>query len=297
MNKHAYLIMAHNEEDLLKKLMSCLDHERNDIYIHLDKKSNLNVELFSGNNICKKSLVYFTERISVNWGGFSQIEAELILLENAVKNGPYCYYHLLTGVDLPLKTQDEILNFFDSHQGKQFISLKECNDEKEYINRVKYYYPTQERVSRNSIWGRIIKKGLCLCQMVIGIDRLKAFKYGIGSAYFDITDEFAKYVISQRKVINKYFKMTECADEMFLQTIYLNSKGFERFQNPENKHMYIQETYFDVLRAIDWNRGRPYIFRNDDYDMLMNSKCLFARKFSSAIDDRIIERIVDKITE
>lgn len=32
--KHAILIMAHDQLEILEKLMIQLDHERNDIYIH-----------------------------------------------------------------------------------------------------------------------------------------------------------------------------------------------------------------------------------------------------------------------
>ena len=35
---HAYLIIAHNEFDILKKTIQMIDDERNDIYIHIDKK-------------------------------------------------------------------------------------------------------------------------------------------------------------------------------------------------------------------------------------------------------------------
>lgn len=37
--KHAYLIIAHNELEVLKRLISALDDERNDIYIHIDQKA------------------------------------------------------------------------------------------------------------------------------------------------------------------------------------------------------------------------------------------------------------------
>lgn len=38
MKKHAYLIIAHNQFALLKELLKSIDDERNDIYIHIDKK-------------------------------------------------------------------------------------------------------------------------------------------------------------------------------------------------------------------------------------------------------------------
>ena len=36
--KHAYLILAHNEFEVLRKLISALDDPRNDIFIHFDEK-------------------------------------------------------------------------------------------------------------------------------------------------------------------------------------------------------------------------------------------------------------------
>lgn len=50
--KHAYLIIAHHEFEILKKLVQAIDDERNDIYIHFDKKmfpiqtSKLNMQDF-----------------------------------------------------------------------------------------------------------------------------------------------------------------------------------------------------------------------------------------------------------
>ena len=36
-----------------------------------------------------------------------------------------------------------------------------------------------------------------------------------------------------------------------------------------------------AMRKIDWERGKPYTWRNKDYDELVQSDMLFARKFSS----------------
>ena len=44
--KHAMLIMAHNQFEILEKLMIQLDHERNDIYSYRSKKSGIRTELF-----------------------------------------------------------------------------------------------------------------------------------------------------------------------------------------------------------------------------------------------------------
>ena len=38
---HAYLIIAHEQFDLLESLLKCIDDARNDIYIHIDSRSEL----------------------------------------------------------------------------------------------------------------------------------------------------------------------------------------------------------------------------------------------------------------
>ena len=37
--KHAYLIIAHTNFDQLQKLVKMLDNDKNDIFIHVDKKA------------------------------------------------------------------------------------------------------------------------------------------------------------------------------------------------------------------------------------------------------------------
>ena len=39
MGKHAYLIIAHDKFEQLKRLLLLLDDERNDIYLHIDSKA------------------------------------------------------------------------------------------------------------------------------------------------------------------------------------------------------------------------------------------------------------------
>ena len=47
MNKHAYLIIAHNNFEILEKTLKILDDEKNDFYIHVDKKvKNFDFEKF-----------------------------------------------------------------------------------------------------------------------------------------------------------------------------------------------------------------------------------------------------------
>ena len=68
MSRHAYLIMCHKCDDTLKYSLKSIDDERNDVYIHVDKKTkNFDFELVK--SYLKKSRLFFTKRIKVVWGG------------------------------------------------------------------------------------------------------------------------------------------------------------------------------------------------------------------------------------
>lgn len=119
------------------------------------------------------------------------------------------------------------------------------------------------------------------------MDRVKKSgipNWGKGSNWFSITQEFAEYVVSKEAEIKGLFQYTCCADEIFLQTLLLNSKFIERCAN-------------DNLRLIDWKRGNPYTFREDDFEEIIRSEKLWARKFSQSISGELQERIKDYLKE
>ena len=137
--RHAYLIMCHQNYQQLCRLLKLLDDERNDIYLHIDRKSKDVPYEMIRNSLCHANL-HFTKRMSVTWGSDSMIWCTLLLLKEAVKT-EHAYYHLISGVDLPLKTQDEIHDFFHEHEGKEFITFDwRSNRTGAKLDRVRIYY-------------------------------------------------------------------------------------------------------------------------------------------------------------
>lgn len=66
--RHAYLIICHNNFEILQMLLSAIDDDRNDIYIHVDKKAvDVPFEEIK-KSVCHSS-VTFIKRLSINWGG------------------------------------------------------------------------------------------------------------------------------------------------------------------------------------------------------------------------------------
>lgn len=97
MQKHAYMIIAHNEFDLLETLVRLLDDPRNDLYIHIDAKvQDFDFARFHG-LVQHANLQFTPRRLSVTWGHSSQVMTELLLLQTAMAGEdpaqPYAYYH------------------------------------------------------------------------------------------------------------------------------------------------------------------------------------------------------------
>ncbi len=290
MKKHAFLIMAHKDDLTFRTLLSLLDDRRNDIFIHMDKKVK-EYSLEEVKSHIKFSNVYHAKRTNVTWGGYSQINAELELLKSATKTGNYQYYHLLSGEDLPIKTQDVIHETFDLLNGTECVSLAE--DQTCFTNRGRYFFFFQEIIGRketNTLKPiRKLESISLKLQKSIGFKRGKRIKYWYGANWFSITDCLARFVVNKRKWIHKQFFFTRCCDETFLQTLVMNSH-FKDCVNPGG-------TAEAILRLIDWERGTPYVFQNTDYEILKNSKMLFARKFCADMDKEIITSVKEMISK
>lgn len=293
--KHAYLLIVHNNSYTLEKLIKLLDDERNDIYIHIDKKSK-EIDIEKIKQIATKSKILVSKEIKVYWGDFSQVECEILLLEKAIK-GKYMYYHLLSGSDLPIKTQDYIHNFFDKNKGKEFIHFEReviSENKKEWINK---YHILQKYISmsKNKFINKFIQcieKVILKMQDLIKINRYNNSTYTLqsGANWFSITHELAEYILQQKEWINDTFRLTRSADELFLQTIVTNSKFINNLYNRE-----FDNNYEACMRYIDWKRGTPYVFKIKDFEELTNSKCLWARKFEYKVDKEIIDKIYNYI--
>lgn len=292
MKKHAYLIMAHNEKYILERLIKLLDDERNDLYIHIDSKCKSISEDYV-KSLVGKSSVFFLKSLDVRWGSYKQIQCELMLLEEALKNN-YSYYHFISGVDLPLVSVDEIYDFCNKNNGKEFIHFcyhHPIDDHR--IERVKYYHLfTKNLRSNNKFLKKIYQKLHSIClktQKLFKFSRIKRFNdyFMFGANWFSITDGCARYVLSQKKEIKKRYKYTLCADEIFLQTIVYHSKYYDNVYSKND------DDYNGILRAIDWNRGEPYTYTVADFEDLINSGAFFARKFSTKVDKEVIDKIYD----
>ena len=279
--KQAYLIIAHNKIEQLKFLVSLLDYEKHDIYILFDKKSRVTEDQKRQlERAVKKSTLYFTKEIPIYWGDYSLVEAELELFTTALKNNDYSMYHLLSGVDLPLDTAENIYNFFDERKDYNFLTMvsDELFEKNKIYERVSFKYLAPHLSSR-SVNNKILKKILDIYRKFeISIQRKLKVDF---FKKFDIELKYASNWCSlNHKAV---FKQTKVNDELFIPTILEKNDLLKKVYslNPTND----QPTDFQGnLRYINWWDGSPYTWTDSDVDVeqLKYGKKqghLFSRKF------------------
>lgn len=294
MDRHAYLILAHKNFGQLRKLIELLDDPRNDIFVHVDAKAkNFRQECLDGATRHSR-LTVLPQRFKVNWGGVSIMRSELALLKKATSESEYAYYHLLSGMDMPIKTQDEIHAFFNEHKGYEFINLWEFK--KSTRSRFRYYtiFPEGEGKFCTRIINHIFK-GL---QMAVGFKINRNIDFRFGSQWFSITDSLARYVVEKENWLEKVFRHTSTCDEIFLPTLVAGSPFSNRLYVPaavKNQ----KEVNMANMRFIDWTRGEsvrhPWVFRAGDMTLLESVPHLWARKFDETVDNDIINMIYNKL--
>lgn len=274
--KIALLIHAHTNPDQLARLIPHLKHKDIDIFINVDAK--VNIELFKRNI---EDVYFLDNRVEVVWGRFSQLQQILNSFEEIVNtNIQYSHILFISGLDYPIVPMSEIVEFLSSNQNNSYIDYFKLGDDS-WSNlmkkRFEYWFFLSERDIRNN---HIVKKIL----QKLGFKRKYPFEeVYYGSCWFTLSMEAVKYLLDftgkNPKIID-FFKHTGCSDELYIQSVLLNS--------PLSKNM-INEIY----RFFDWgDKGKsPKILTSEDFPKIVASTAWFARKLDINIDTQLMDKL------
>jgi hypothetical protein len=283
-----YLILAHKSPKQLQILIDSLSFSESRAYIHVDAKA----WIWEIMNL--KGAMYVTKRTSIEWGGFSMVQATLDAFSEIL---PFmqAWDHLviMSWQDFPIKSPSYITSFLNQHKWKSFIEYRiQPNNEWNILNRVIRYhfhdlhipewidkfikkmisplYPVQS--IRNQafcyIWQRIVNFLLPAKTYLV-----HNYKIYWGSSWQIISMWHVEYILNfletqKGRRFRKEFLTVAGPDELFFQTILLNSSCQDSIIN--NLQWY-----------IDWKKWPwlPRILDQTDISMIKDSWKLFARKF------------------
>lgn len=283
--KHAYLILAHGEPELLQLLVEQLDDPRNDIYIHFDKK------WVSPPRITAKQagLMLLSHRIDVRWADVSMLEAEYALLRAVKDSGrSYAYHHLLSGVDLPIKSQDFIHCFFQEYEGREFVGMHQGAMTPRADRALHYWHPFARSFRGAGMLfqiKRILRYLTVEAQVLLGRRRNVSVPFHKGGQWFSITTDLLNYLLEHEELVLSCYNGTFGADEYFVATLVWNSRFRDRLYRADDESL-------GAMRYIGWRTdGQLIDFTQEDLSALRETECLFARKFNTR-DRSFLEEVL-----
>lgn len=283
--KLAYLVYAHKNYQQLERLVKKLAHADADFYIHVDKKSSgFDCNGFIDDLSPFVNVKLVPTRNDIKWGGYSSVKATLDGLKTVMtQDVKYDYIVFLSGQDYPIKSNSFIMDLFSSNNGVEFMSYCELSPTGWAAAMKRYQYFWLLDIIR----ARYLRFFIQL--FVIAVFPKRKFPAGFtafaGSSWWALTSDCVSYIldfVDKNREFDRFFRLTLCPDESYFQTIVMNSD----FKNKVSNNDY---------RYIDWSDGgkSPKVLTVKDFDRLVSSDKLFARKFDACTDEKVLNMLDD----
>lgn len=292
-----YIISAYKYPHQLVRLVDRLQGEQTHFFIHYDKRSSDSEFRQIRHRLSGAANVHWLERHKCFWGDFGHVRATIKGIQAIIRHRLPCDYTiLLTAQDYPIKTNTDIRGCFAASAGRSFmryrpLPVEEIYEERGGLDRIERWhfrlfnqrhgFPLARRFSNPAL--RLLSAGLHA--VLPGRRRFPAgFTPFWGSSYWCLSRECVEYIhefIARHRRFVDFFHHVAIPDELFFQTILINSPLRQRIVN-------------DDLRYIVWpfaGSPNPAILGTQDFSALAQSGALFARKFDATEDAEILDMI------
>lgn len=288
--KFAFLISAYTEPQslyvLVKKLNEMLDA---DFYIHIDKK--VKIEPFYFDLASMPNVSFVRERIKVFWGGYSQVEMQISLIREMLnQNIRYSRVINLTGTDYPIVSRKILYEKLNQSEIEYICGFDVCSELRTGKKRMIHKYDRFYLMDTPKMIRALVKR--------LKIPRIEFRRHPIpmyyGSEYwalsFDcLSDLFEAYLKDEQ--LQKLLRFSFVPSEAWIQTMFFNSRWRGRaVRSPEecdDDLIHLSPiTYFKYGDSIK-------ILNESDYEDIVSSGRLFARKIVKGRSDRLVSMLAE----
>lgn len=248
-----YIISAYKLPEQLIRLVRVLRGPDRLFYIHVDRRSPDVVHDTIATGLGGSDDVELLERHDCRWGDFGHVRATLKGLDRlAASARAYDYVVLLTGQDYPIKSRGVAEATLAGQAGRSFMNFR----------------PLPVEGLEDGGYARLPSREL---------------PYGLapyfGSGYWTLHRDAVQYVrafLAGHPDFVPYFERVRVPDEMFFQTILINSPLRGTIVN-------------DDLRFIKW--PGPTVLTEEHLEEIRQAPDLFARKFDDTVDRSVLDAI------
>lgn len=287
-----YLIQAYSDYNAFKKLCSVLLEDKTcHIFVHLDKKSDINKFMIND------SKIHFIEkREFVSWAGYKQGKLILNLIEAAIKYPKkFDYYCFLSESDYPVY-EGQFLRERISQTRNVFL-----NCSKYQPNKIQKYWFFDLNIRSPKI-NKYISHVINMITEIFyqcGLVR-KNNKILINGKMCDVyfSSPFWKYTFNEVSYIHKtfvnnpqietYFKYSFAPCELIVSTIIANSEYKNEVDYADHYENLNQLSSFCFFR---YNGSRVNVLNEKDYDAIIGSQKPFMRKIKKGESDNLLKKL------
>lgn len=289
--KIAYLILCHIDPAHICRLAKKLtEGTQNEVFVHVDGKCDVHPfeETLSG----LERVHLLSHRVKVHWGGYSAVEATILLMRTALAAGDFGKYILLQGLEYPIKSNREIDRFLEADPKREYMlaqNISRIHDVRQEHKYRLFYVLDHAKCLPLRVMHKI-NKTMMLHQKVPHLkpDFVKdchgrKMEIYAGCAQFGLTQEAVRYIVQfhdENPGFNRYFKTVYAVDEAYFHTILYNSE-FVTFTQEGQARERPKLTDFENLTYFEYPKYIRLFTSKEEWPILRDSGFLYFRKASS----------------
>jgi len=271
--KVLYVMPVHKNGAQVLRLVRRLQTDEARFVVHVDAKAPDSVAQTVAAGARSLDGVHLLERQPCYWGGFGIVDVALRAIDHGLRDG-FDYACFVTGQDYPIRSAEAIEDFLAQADGASFLNHWRLPTpywgSDGGLARVERWHLVSRLVLHLRLpWRRRVPHGLA--------------PYG-GEAHWCLSRAAAEHLAAVARDdprLLRFFRHVLHPDEIFVQTVLAASPLAPTLVD-------------DHLRYIDWSVSPgPKILTAADYDAVVGSGKLFARKLDAAVDERLMDMLDD----
>jgi hypothetical protein len=275
--RQVILIHAHKDLAQLNALVDLLLDDEFLIYVNVDAKSAIDVAALH------PAVRLVHPRIAIRWGDFSQVEATLHSMRQVMAEaGAFDKLLFVSAQDFPLLSNRRLKQDLAALAGYELLDCVpigphgwQCAERYQYFHR-----DGGARLAMQAC--RLANRAM----RAAGVTRamINGWQPWGGSSWWTLSRACVAAIVGQVRAdpaVVRFFRSVSCADELFFQTLVMNSPFRARVLSNNFRH-------------LQWQDGEacsPKVLDEDDFDAIRASGAHFCRKIDPSVSAALMRRL------
>lgn len=279
--RQVILIHAHKDLAQLNALVERLLDDDFLIYVNVDAKSSIDV------GALHPAARLVRPRIAIHWGDFSQVEATLHSMRQVVgEAGAFDKLLFISAQDYPLLPNRRLKQDLAALAGYELLDCVPVGPHGwQCAQRYQYFH--REDGGRLAVLAcRLANRAM----RIAGVTRpmVNGWQAWGGSSWWTLSRDCVDAIVGQvcaDPAIARFFRRVSCPDELFFQTLVMNSPFRARVLT-------------NNFRYLQWQAGgarSPKVLDEGDFDAIRASGAHFCRKVDPYASALLLRRLCESL--